>query len=274
MGDAIQAVIFEGHFLGNPPRAVRFHRLFRIVPNQPYAVAITGLAAQLIGKFEQQSAGGTSVVGAHVGRMAQRIVRIVVTGNDDDAVFCARMLGDDVVHRKLAFWSVGGEGVVLDLISLQVRDDVLLDLLVTRAAHRTRAKLHNVLHILHRAIAVERGRRPAVGRERERRTGGVCQSRSGSWRSLAVSAVLVVVAREHGQHCCQQNPPEGLRSHHSHYACACFSFRAWRCLGCTIYATPMLSAYKASMGAAKTHMFTMSGVGVTIAARTKMTRIA
>ena len=35
----------------------------------------------------------------------------------------------------------------------------------------------------------------------------------------------------------------------------------------------MLSAYKASIGAAKTHMFTMSGVGVTMAAMIKITRI-
>src|ERR1700739_2782763 len=111
MSDAIEAVFTKRHFLRKPTGAVWFHRLFRIVPYQPHAVAVTGLAAQLIGKFEQQSAGGTTTLGPHRGRLRQRIVRIVVTGNDDDAVLRAGIFGDDVVDRKLAFGSVGGEGV-------------------------------------------------------------------------------------------------------------------------------------------------------------------
>src|SRR5216684_8875033 len=54
---------------------------------------------------------------------------------------------------------------------------------------------------------------------------------------------------------------------------ACFSFRAWRCLGCTSQATPILSAYSAIIGAAKMHMLRMSVVGVMMAAIIKMTRM-
>ena len=54
------------------------------------------------------------------------------------------------------------------------------------------------------------------------------------------------------------------------------SFLAWRalrCLGCTSQAMPILMMYRATMGAAKMHMFRMSVVGVMIAAIMKITRI-
>src|SRR5712671_698828 len=62
-----------------------------------------------------------------------------------------------------------------------------------------------------------------------------------------------------------------LRGPGPHFAC--FSFRAWRCLGWTSQATPMLSAYRAIIGAAKMHMLRMSVVGVMMAAIIKMTRM-
>src|SRR5204863_8846355 len=95
----------------------------------------------------------------------QRIVRVVVAGHHDNAVFRPRKLRDDVVDWKLSFRSVGGEDVVLDLIALQVRGDVVLYLLVTGAAQRTRTEGHNLFHVLHSTVAVEGRERSLVGRK-------------------------------------------------------------------------------------------------------------
>lgn len=54
---------------------------------------------------------------------------------------------------------------------------------------------------------------------------------------------------------------------------AFLSARFLRWLGCTIQAIPMLSTYRPSMGAAKMHIFTISGVGVMIAATMKIPMI-
>ena len=50
VGDSIEAVGHEVDF------GIGLHRLFRIIPDQPDAVAITRLAPQLVGDFEQQGA--------------------------------------------------------------------------------------------------------------------------------------------------------------------------------------------------------------------------
>src|SRR5271165_5340801 len=52
-----------------------------------------------------------------------------------------------------------------------------------------------------------------------------------------------------------------------------FSARFLRCSGCTIQAMPVLRMYKPTMGAAKMHMFRISGVGVIMAATTKIPRM-
>lgn len=54
---------------------------------------------------------------------------------------------------------------------------------------------------------------------------------------------------------------------------AAASRRARLRLGCTSQATPMLTTYSATMGAAKMHMFMMSVVGVTMAAMMKIIRM-
>ena len=101
---------------------------------------------------------------------------------------------------NFAFGRVGGENVVLNLIALQVGGDVLLDLLVIRAAQRARAEFHYVFHILHGAIAVECRRRAAVGRERERRgrwcpwAAGVGNRCGGVW---PWRGFFVTVTRQH-----------------------------------------------------------------------------
>ena len=104
------------------------------VHSEPDAVAFALLAAQLVGEFEQDGGGRAAVVGAYVAGVAQRIVGVVVAGDDDDAVARAGKLGDDVAHGKLAFGRVGGEGIVFDLVVFQVRQDVVFELLVIRAA--------------------------------------------------------------------------------------------------------------------------------------------
>ncbi len=55
--------------------------------------------------------------------------------------------------------------------------------------------------------------------------------------------------------------------------CALRACRARRCLGWTSQAIPMLTRYSATMGAAKTHMFRMSVVGVRMAAMMKITKM-
>lgn len=54
---------------------------------------------------------------------------------------------------------------------------------------------------------------------------------------------------------------------------AAASRRARLRLGCTSQATPMLTRYSATIGAAKMHMFMMSVVGVTMAAMMKIIRM-
>ena len=55
-------------------------------------------------------------------------------GDDDDAVFLAGKLGDDVVNRKISHWCCRGETVDFDVIAFQLRQDVLLRPGVPRAS--------------------------------------------------------------------------------------------------------------------------------------------
>jgi len=48
MRNTIEAVVVERHLFGQAARAVGLDRFFGIVPYQPNAVAVAGLAAQLI----------------------------------------------------------------------------------------------------------------------------------------------------------------------------------------------------------------------------------
>ena len=128
---------------------------FAVGPEQPHAVAFALLAAKLVGQFEQDGGGGAAVVGADVAGIAQRIVGVVVAGDDDHAVARAGKFGDDISHRKFAFGSVGGEGVVFHVIVLQVGEDVVFELLVIRAADGARAEGDHLAGVLHGAGGVE-----------------------------------------------------------------------------------------------------------------------
>src|ERR1035438_7215084 len=110
------------------------HRFFAIGPDQPDAVSIAlfargprqarfwlvGAVAKLVGVFEQDGGGGAAVVGTHVSDIAQRVVRVVVPHDDDDAIFFAGKFGDDVADGELPFHGVGDEGVVFHLIAFQI----------------------------------------------------------------------------------------------------------------------------------------------------------
>ena len=73
-----------------------------------------------------------------------------------------RKLGDDVPHRKLAFASGGGEGVLFDLVVFQVRQDVVFQLLVVWAADGARTESHHLAGILQGAGGVKGGRGEAA----------------------------------------------------------------------------------------------------------------
>ncbi len=128
---------------------------FAVGPQEPDAVAFALFAAQLVGQFEQDGSGRAAVVGADVAGVAQRIVGVVVAGDDDDAFARAGKFGDYISYGKLAFGSVGGEGVVFDLVVLEVGQDVIFQLLVIRAADRAGAEGYDLAGVLHGASGVE-----------------------------------------------------------------------------------------------------------------------
>ena len=74
------------------------------------------MLAQMIGDFKQQANVAAAIVGADEGGVLERKVGVVVAGQDDDAIFLAGELGDDVVHRK----GTGG-GFHVELILLDLR---------------------------------------------------------------------------------------------------------------------------------------------------------
>src|ERR1039458_796361 len=135
------------------------HRFFAISPDEPDAVAIAlfsrSPAAQLVGVFEQDGGGRAAVVGADVSDIAQRVVGVVVAEDSDDAIFCAGKFSDDVVDREVAFYGVGGKGVVFDLIAFEVVDDVALQLFVILAAHVARAEGGDLARVLEGAFGID-----------------------------------------------------------------------------------------------------------------------
>ena len=131
------------------------HSFFAVGPQQPDAVASAFFAAKLVGQFQQNGGGGAAVVGTDVPGIAQRVIGVVVAGDDDHAVARAGKLGDDVAHRKLAFGSVGGEGVVFHMVVFEMRQDVVFKLLVIGAADGARAESDHLAGVLQRAGGVE-----------------------------------------------------------------------------------------------------------------------
>src|SRR5512146_1650357 len=77
---------------------------------------------------------------------------------DDDAVFLAGDLRDDVVHRKSSSGCIRRELVLFYLNALQVRHDVLLDLAMGFAADGTWAEGDDFAGVLVGLLSVDLGR--------------------------------------------------------------------------------------------------------------------
>ena len=104
-----------------------FDGLFAVVEDQPDGVALGRMRAEDIADLDQQRAGGGAVVGSVELDVAQRVVGLVVAGEDDDAVFFAGIFDDEVAHRLQAGGRAGGEGVGLEVALGGFGGEVLLD---------------------------------------------------------------------------------------------------------------------------------------------------
>jgi hypothetical protein len=67
------------------------------------------MGAEVGSDLDEQGGGAGSVVGADEGDVAERVVGLVVGGEDDDAVFFAGEADDVVAHGLRAGGGVGGE---------------------------------------------------------------------------------------------------------------------------------------------------------------------
>ena len=162
-----------------------------------------------------------------------------------------------------------------------MRGDVVFHFLVVGAAQRARAERDNLFYIAHGSLGINRRRRTAIRwkRKRGQRSVGSCSRFFHRRLGGRLIAITGHVRPRQGR---QNNEDEGcladqiissLAAAVLDFYYAFFACRACRCLGCTNHAMPMLTTYSAIMGAAKTHMFTISGVGVTMAAMMKITRM-
>ena len=97
---------------------------FAVEEDQPHGVAFelfaAAVCAQLVGDGHQQAGGCRAVVGADEVDVAQRVVGLVVGGEDDDAVFFAGEAHDEVAQGDRADGGVGGEGVFFKLVVLEM----------------------------------------------------------------------------------------------------------------------------------------------------------
>ena len=85
-----------------------------------------------------------------------------MAGDDDDAVFLARKLGNDVAYGIRAGGGLGGEGVVgnRNVSGGQLLLDIGFEFMVRGTADRARTETYGFADILHGAFAVDarRGR--------------------------------------------------------------------------------------------------------------------
>src|ERR1700677_3420256 len=154
-----------------------FNGFFTVGPDQPDAIALALFsrlrAAQLIGKLEQDGGRRSTVVGTHISDITQRVIGVVVTHDDNNAVFGARKFRNDVADRKFSFDGIRGKGVVYYLIAFQVVDEVALQPLVIFAAHVTRTEGGNFAGVCEGALGIDLRERCFVG------SPGLGWSRSG-----------------------------------------------------------------------------------------------
>ena len=83
--------------------------------------------------------------------------------DDNDAVFCARKLRENVADGKLPFRRVSDKGVVFDLIAFKMVDDIALKLFVILAADVARTEGGHLACVLKGALRIDRGPRRGCG---------------------------------------------------------------------------------------------------------------
>jgi hypothetical protein len=103
----------------------------------------------------KQASGRAAVVGADKADIAQRIVGLVVRGEDDHAVFFAGKAHDEVAHGHRADGRVGGEGVFFKLVVLELVAQELFRLGMAGTQAPARPDGHELARNFDCAIAAE-----------------------------------------------------------------------------------------------------------------------
>ena len=127
------------------------------VAGELFAGRAGSFGAKAVGDSHQEPCGGGSVVGADEVDVAQRVVGLVVRGEDDGAGLCAWEAHDEVAHGHGADGSVGGEGVLFELIvvALEVGAEEILGLDVAGAGGPARTDGGELARVLVGFGAVE-----------------------------------------------------------------------------------------------------------------------
>src|SRR5882762_2118172 len=85
------------------------------------------MRAEDVADLDEQGRCGGAVVGSVELDVAQRVVGLVVAGENDDAVFFAGIFDDVVAHRLETGRSAGGEDVGFEVAPGGFGGEVLLD---------------------------------------------------------------------------------------------------------------------------------------------------
>ena len=100
---------------------------FAVVEDEPDAVALGRVGAEVAAKFDEECGGGGSVVGSDEVDIAEGVVGLVVGSEDDDAVFLAGIAHDVVAHAEEPGGGAGGEGVGFEVTLGDLGGEVGLD---------------------------------------------------------------------------------------------------------------------------------------------------
>jgi len=182
-------------------------------------------------------------------------------------------------------------GVVFDLVAFEVVENVVFEFFMVLIAHVALAERGDFAGVLEGALGVDLRERRRIGRCG--RSGSVSEFSTAAGvagdgvasadavvpllHAVVASIVITSAASESPNHRGHRGArrktwfvvSEGFIVAFCLLICeaffiydAFFSARFLRCVGCTNQAIAMLNTYRSTMGAAKMHMFTMSGVGV------------
>src|SRR5258708_37181684 len=104
-----------------------FDGFFAIVEDQPDGVALGRMSAEDIADLDEEGSSRGSVVGSVELDVAQRVIGLVVSDEDDDAVFFTGIFDDVVAHRLESSRSGGSKGVSFEVSFGGFGGEVLLD---------------------------------------------------------------------------------------------------------------------------------------------------